>query len=79
MKLSGYRGSGTLDTCVFGSGWSKYAHARVGMTTFGASAPGKDLAKKFGFTVDHVLQTAKDVLAFYKTRPVPELVDRLGA
>jgi transketolase len=33
------------------------------MTTFGASAPIKDLMKKFGFTADHVIQAAKQVLA----------------
>jgi len=33
------------------------------MTTFGASAPAKDLFKKFGFTVDHVIEAAKQALA----------------
>jgi transketolase len=31
----------------------------VGMTTFGASAPIKDLQKKFGFTVENVVLLAK--------------------
>jgi len=50
-------------------GWCKYAHSVVGMTTFGASAPGKDLAKKFGFTPEHVSTKAKELLAFYSTKP----------
>jgi transketolase len=47
-------------------GWERYAGldgAIIGMTTFGASAPAKDLFKKFGFTVDHVVEAAKQVLA----------------
>jgi transketolase len=47
-------------------GWERYVGldgASIGMTTFGASAPAKDLFKKFGFTTDHVIQAAKDVLA----------------
>jgi transketolase len=47
-------------------GWERYAGASgaiVGMTTFGASAPIKDLLKFFGFTADAVYQAAKKQLA----------------
>jgi transketolase len=47
-------------------GWERYvgpSGAIIGMTTFGASGPGKDAMKKFGFTSEHVLATAKQVLA----------------
>ena len=47
-------------------GWERYIGLDgviIGMTTFGASAPAKDLFKKFGFTVDHVIQAAKQALA----------------
>ncbi|HZR67371.1 MAG TPA: transketolase [Terriglobales bacterium] len=47
-------------------GWERYVGdqgAIVGMTTFGGSAPAKDLFKKFGFTRDHVIEVAKKVLA----------------
>jgi len=47
-------------------GWERYigtSGAAVGMTSFGASAPLKELQKKFGFTLDAVLKTAKDVMA----------------
>jgi len=57
-------------------GWCKYAHSVVGMTTFGASAPGKDLANKFGFTVENVAAKAKALLEFYKGKPVPHLIAR---
>jgi transketolase len=43
-------------------GWQRYASssdAIVGMKTFGASAPLKELTRKFGFTVDAVVETAK--------------------
>ena len=42
-------------------GWDRYAGATgtiIGMHTFGASAPLKDLLTKFGFTPDKVLQAA---------------------
>ncbi|HYL35984.1 MAG TPA: transketolase [Bryobacteraceae bacterium] len=44
-------------------GWDRYAGRRVGMHTFGASAPLKELQKKFGFTPDAVLAAAKEELA----------------
>ena len=47
-------------------GWERYVGldgAIVGMTTFGASAPAKDLFHKYGFTVEHVLEVARGVLA----------------
>ena len=47
-------------------GWERYVGlmgAMVGMRTFGGSAPVKDLMKKFGFTTEHVIETAKEVLA----------------
>jgi transketolase len=46
-------------------GWSQYvgSHGRtIGMSTFGASAPLKELQKKFGFTPDSVLSVARELL-----------------
>lgn len=46
--------------------WYKYVGfegAMVGMTTFGESAPGGDLLKYFGFTVDNVVATAEKILS----------------
>ncbi len=40
-------------------GWSRYANANIGMTTFGALAPLKELQRKFGFTPDAVVTAAK--------------------
>jgi transketolase len=50
-------------------GWDRYVGtngARIGMTTFGASAPLKDLLTKFGFTPARVLAAAKDQIARHK-------------
>jgi len=47
-------------------GWDRYVGAtgtRIGMKTFGASAPLKDLLTKFGFTPAQVLAAAKDQIA----------------
>jgi len=46
-------------------GWAQYAGPKgriIGMHTFGASAPLKDLQKKFGFTADAVIQAARELL-----------------
>lgn len=46
-------------------GWDRYVGTKgrcLGMTTFGASAPLKELLKKFGFTVDNVVAQAKELL-----------------
>jgi transketolase len=43
-------------------GWQRYTTSNdqiIGMKTFGASAPLKELTKKFGFTVENVVETAK--------------------
>ena len=50
-------------------GWSKYVGltgASIGMKTFGASAPLKELAKKFNFTADAVAAAARAQVAKYK-------------
>jgi transketolase len=44
-------------------GWSRYVGIEghsVGMHTFGASAPLKELQKKFGFTVENVIAAARE-------------------
>ena len=45
--------------------WFKYVGLDgrvVGMSTFGESAPGSDLMREFGFTVDAVLEAVEDVI-----------------
>jgi transketolase len=46
-------------------GWERYTGPKgkiIGMRSFGASAPLKDLLKKFGFSADNVVAAAKEVL-----------------
>jgi len=46
-------------------GWERYAGAAgrvIGMTTFGASAPLKELQRKFGFEPDRLVAAAKELL-----------------
>ena len=46
-------------------GWAQYVgHAgkSLGMRTFGASAPLKELQKRFGFTADAVVTAAREML-----------------
>ncbi len=50
-------------------GWDRYAGSEgtiIGMHTFGASAPIKDLQTKFGFTPEKVLEAAKAQMAKHK-------------
>ncbi len=46
-------------------GWERWVGAKgkiIGIDTFGASAPYKILFKKFGFTVDNIIEQAKSLL-----------------
>ena len=46
-------------------GWERYIGIKgkaIGMHSFGASAPLKDVLKKFGFDAEHVVAAAKELL-----------------
>ncbi len=50
-------------------GWTKYTGAEghnIAIGTFGASAPLKQLQKKFGFTAKNIVAAAKDQIARHK-------------
>lgn len=52
-------------------GWQRYvgpAGYSIGMQTFGASAPLKELQKKFGFTVEAVVAAAKEQISKHRTQ-----------
>jgi transketolase len=52
-------------------GWERYAGpqgAIIGVNRFGASAPGPVVMRELGFTVDHVVETVKSVLARVRER-----------
>jgi transketolase len=47
-------------------GWERYVGSQgrvIGMKTFGASAPLKELQKKFGFEPEELVAAARDLLA----------------
>jgi transketolase len=51
-------------------GWERYAGpdgAMLGMHRFGASAPAKDLMKRFGFTAEDIVEAAKAQITKWKT------------
>ena len=52
-------------------GWERYvgmSGQALGMKTFGASAPLKELQKYFGFTVERVIDEARKQVAQVRTR-----------
>jgi len=58
-------------------GWARYVGRggrSLGMDTFGASAPLKELQKKFGFTVDHVVAAAREQIA---SEPSPRTAEHM--
>jgi len=55
-------------------GWEKYSHACIGMTTFGASGPVKDVLAHFGYTVDNIINKTKKLLDYYSKNSVPTLL-----
>jgi transketolase len=58
-------------------GWERYIGSKgrvIGMHTFGASAPLKELQKKFGFEPDQVVAVAKEVLQEHPLHSAREAV-----
>ncbi|KAG0037238.1 Transketolase [Podila clonocystis] len=56
-------------------GWDRYAHESIGIDTFGASGPYKDVYKHFGLVPDVVAGKVQKILAFYKSEGrIPSLV-----
>ena len=52
-------------------GWTKYTGTEgqnIGIETFGASAPIKQLLKKFGFTADHIVAAANNQIVRHRSR-----------
>ena len=46
-------------------GWAKYSHEQIGINSFGASAPFKQVYAKFGITGENIAAKTQDVLKFY--------------
>ena len=43
-------------------GWAKYADTNMGLDHFGASAPAKEVIKKFDFTAEHLVNICKELV-----------------
>jgi len=54
-------------------GWAKYAHVNIGMTTFGACGPYKQLYRHFELYPEAIADKAQKVMAHYEKEPVPKL------
>lgn len=52
-------------------GWSKYAHVHHSIDTFGASAPAKDVYKKYGFEAAPIAEKAAKIVDYYKKAGTP--------
>eukprot|EP01130_Rhizamoeba_saxonica_P001687 TRINITY_DN11555_c0_g1_i1.p1 TRINITY_DN11555_c0_g1~~TRINITY_DN11555_c0_g1_i1.p1 ORF type:complete len:667 (-),score=201.16 TRINITY_DN11555_c0_g1_i1:38-2038(-) len=57
-------------------GWEKYAHASVGINSFGTSAPGGQAMEYFGMSVENVVAKANALISFYESKPVPNLLEK---
>ncbi|GJJ73948.1 transketolase [Entomortierella parvispora] len=56
-------------------GWDRYAHESIGIDTFGASGPYKEVYKHFGLVPDVVAAKVLKIVEFYKNEGhVPSLV-----
>jgi transketolase len=54
-------------------GWSKYAHASIGIDGWGHSGPYKDVYAKLGITTEKLVEKVHQAIAFYSQHPVPIL------
>lgn len=55
-------------------GWEKWAHATIGLKTFGISAPYKEVYKATGITLENVVEKSKALIEYYKDSKVPNLL-----
>eukprot|EP01104_Vermistella_antarctica_P013120 TRINITY_DN3929_c0_g1_i1.p1 TRINITY_DN3929_c0_g1~~TRINITY_DN3929_c0_g1_i1.p1 ORF type:complete len:687 (-),score=182.35 TRINITY_DN3929_c0_g1_i1:197-2230(-) len=60
-------------------GWERYAHSSIGVNSFGASGPLKDVLAHFGFTTSNVAAKGQALVDFYKGKTVPQLANRPSA
>ena len=56
-------------------GWERYAHASIGVNSFGMSGPGPKVFEHFGFTGENIVAKAKATVDFYGDS-APNLVAR---
>lgn len=52
------------------AGWQKYSHEQYGLPAWGASGPYLKVYEKFGITGSNIAKVGKQVVDFYKGKPV---------
>eukprot|EP00592_Proboscia_alata_P006488 CAMPEP_0194357166 /NCGR_PEP_ID=MMETSP0174-20130528/4680_1 /TAXON_ID=216777 /ORGANISM="Proboscia alata, Strain PI-D3" /LENGTH=713 /DNA_ID=CAMNT_0039127071 /DNA_START=171 /DNA_END=2312 /DNA_ORIENTATION=+ len=57
-------------------GWHRFSNYQICMSSFGASGPGGEVMKLFGFTVENVTEKGEKLVKFYEGKTVPNLMDR---
>jgi transketolase len=57
-------------------GWEKYSHMHCGVNEYGKSAPSQKVYEYFGLVPEKIADKARTLLDFYKSRPIPELLER---
>jgi len=57
-------------------GWERYSHMHCGVEEFGRSGPAGKVYELFGLVPEKVAEKAHKLIEFYKSHPVPELVER---
>lgn len=56
--------------------WAQYSHLHIGVNSYGLSAPANKVYEHFGLVPDKIAEKANQVLEFYKSHPVPDLIER---
>ncbi|KAI9137238.1 Transketolase, thiamine diphosphate binding domain-containing protein [Paraphysoderma sedebokerense] len=57
-------------------GWDRYAHASIGMISFGASGPFKEVYKKFGITEEEIEKKGKMLVEWYKGKVAESKIEK---
>lgn len=57
-------------------GWREWAHVVVGIDSFGASGPYKQVYAKFGLTGSAIADKVRKTVAYYRHQSVPNLLSR---
>eukprot|EP01091_Cochliopodium_minus_P016991 TRINITY_DN653_c1_g1_i2.p1 TRINITY_DN653_c1_g1~~TRINITY_DN653_c1_g1_i2.p1 ORF type:complete len:677 (-),score=222.50 TRINITY_DN653_c1_g1_i2:43-2073(-) len=57
-------------------GWSKYAHASIGIDSYGLSGPYEKIFQHFGITVENLVEKSLKVREFYKGKQAPSLIKK---
>lgn len=57
-------------------GWERWAHACVGMRSFGSSGPYQAVYAKYGFTGEAIAERVRQTIKYYRDHSLPDLLSR---